>query len=263
MIERPGAYILMGGDEGVEREAYIGESEDVLSRLRTHNSAKGKEFWEDTIVLVSKDANVTKSHARYVESLLLDEAEGNHGWTLPNRQNPSKTAGRLPAPDRVDMDRFVAEAKVLVGVLGCSLFRTKRVKHEDPGASRVDGDVRPSTVSFGYKGKEYEARMRPSPDGRFIVEAGSRARKALTRTAPTSVKHLRESMIDAGDLYETDASLVFASDYIFSSVSAAACVIYGGSVNGRAVWRNDAGQTYGEWEAADSDPRQFSTTSAE
>ena len=63
MIARPGAYILMGGDdESAEREAYIGESEDVRRRLGTHNSASGKELWEDTIVLVSKDANVTKSH---------------------------------------------------------------------------------------------------------------------------------------------------------------------------------------------------------
>ena len=256
MIERPGAYILMGGgDEKDGREAYIGESEDVFSRLTTHNSASGKEFWEDTIVLVSKDANVTKSHARYVESLLLADAGDNRHWTLPNRQNPSKTAGRLPAPDRVDMCRFVAEAKILVGVLGCDIFRADRVNTAESATSQGDIDSGRSAVSFGFGGKEYDASMRLSDDDRFIVEAGSKARKVLTPTAPAAVRNLRDSLVGTGDLREQDGSLVFASDCIFSSVSAAAGVVSGASVNGRTAWKNDAGQTYGEWEAAEGDPR--------
>lgn len=189
MIERPGAYILMAGDdEDAEREAYIGESENVRNRLATQSSARGKEFWEDTIVLVSKDANVTKSHARYVESLLLAEAGDSRHWTLPNRQNPSATAGRLPVADRVDMDRFVAEAKILVGVLGCDIFRAKRVKPADSAASKVEGIPKRPSVSFEYRGREYGATMHLSADGRFVVEKGSKARKVLAPTAPSVVK---------------------------------------------------------------------------
>jgi len=69
-IERPGVYILIGEDENEpDRQlAYIGESEAIGDRLATHNSNKAgrdsKEFWTDTVVLISKDENLTKSHAR-------------------------------------------------------------------------------------------------------------------------------------------------------------------------------------------------------
>jgi len=64
-IERPGVYILIGEDENEpDRQlAYIGESEAIGDRLATHNSNKAgrdvKEFWTDTVVLISKDENLT------------------------------------------------------------------------------------------------------------------------------------------------------------------------------------------------------------
>ena len=255
MISRPGAYILMSGDDAdIQQEAYIGESEDVLGRLKTHNSTKGtKEFWEDTIVLVSKDANLTKSHARYVESRLLSDAQDNPRWKLPNRQKPSDTAGRLPLADRVDMEKFVTESKILVDVLGCDIFRSIRVKPDHSVVSnQVDADQ--PTATFSLRGNGYDAKMRLSSSGHFIVEAGSNARKTLAHAAPNTVKNLRRSMTEDGDIREDDSSLVFTSDYGFSSVSAAAGVVCGFSVNGRNAWKTDEGKTYGEWEAAQSEP---------
>jgi hypothetical protein len=70
-IERPGVYILIGSDEEEQDRsfAYIGESEGVGGRLAFHSANdKGKlakVFWADTVVLVSKDETLTKSHARY------------------------------------------------------------------------------------------------------------------------------------------------------------------------------------------------------
>lgn len=258
MIKRPGAYILMSGDDAeVGRLAYIGESEDIFDRLKTHNSTKGtkgeKEFWEDTIVLVSKDANLTKSHARYVESRLLSEAHGNPRWKLPNRQKPSNAAGRLPLPDRVDMEKFVAEAKILVAMLGCDLFRSVRVNPDHwTESNKADADQPTATFSLGGRG--YDAKMRLSPSGHFIVTSGSNARKDLAPKAPSALQNLRKSMIEGGDLRPDNSSLMFASDYTFSSVSAAAGVVCGFSVNGRNAWKNDEGQTYGEWEAAQTEP---------
>ena len=254
-IKKPGAYILMdGNDADIEREAYIGESEDVLSRLTTHYHTKATMEWEDTIVLVSKDDNLTKSHARYVESLLLPEAKNNPRWKLPtNNQKPSKTAGGLPLADRVNMERFVTEAKILVGVLGCDIFRSIRVKPDNSVASnQVDSDQ--TAATFSLRGNGYDAKMTLSSSGHFIVKADSNARKALARTAPGIVKRLRHSMKEDGDLRPGSSSLVFNSDYIFSSVSAAAGVVCGFSVNGRNAWKNYEGKTYGEWEAAQSAP---------
>lgn len=40
-IERPGVYVLLGTDE---RKAYIGESEQVASRLPNHRRDKSKSY---------------------------------------------------------------------------------------------------------------------------------------------------------------------------------------------------------------------------
>ena len=127
MMSGAGVYILMAGDDGDTRKAYIGESEHVLQRLQNHfsNATKSnstKDFWEDTIALVSKDENLTKAHAMFAESRLLSEVGNNRRWTFPNVQRPSDTAGGLPHAARVSMESFVKEAKILVGVLGCEFF---------------------------------------------------------------------------------------------------------------------------------------------
>ena len=48
-------------------------SNDFPGRLRQHNS--NKDFWDRVIVPTSKDANLTKAHARYLESRFIDIAK--------------------------------------------------------------------------------------------------------------------------------------------------------------------------------------------
>jgi hypothetical protein len=128
-IERPGVYILIGNDEDVQDRqlAYIGESEGIGARLSYHNSNEAgrdaKGFWIDTVILISKDENLTKSHARYVEACLIRGVGSNPRWTIPNSRTPSDDAGKLPLPDRAAMEEFVDQTKTLVGALGWDLFR--------------------------------------------------------------------------------------------------------------------------------------------
>ena len=191
-IERPGVYVLLGADDTDPDQvlAYIGESEGVGKRLATHNSndhAKdSKVFWNDTIVLISKDENLTKSHARYVEACLVREAGLNPRWLLPNSQQPSQDAGRLPLPDRAAMDEFVGQAKTLVGALGCDLFRAIRgsLPDERTSASALSTPIGTSDDTFVCSGRGYEGEMKLSASGEFVVVAGSRARAKTTQTMP-------------------------------------------------------------------------------
>ncbi len=263
MMDRPGVYILLGADDAPtdQREAYIGESEGVHGRIAYHASPKGgKPFWEDVIVLVSKDENLTKSHARYVESRLIAEARSNPGWSLPNRQDPGKEAGRLPLADRVDMDKFVEEAKMLVGVLGCDLFRSIRVLSvaAETGAESRPADVQARRETFVFEGRsgDFAAKMTVGLTGLFVVEAGSQARLEEAASAPVSVKRLRGDMQSAGDLREEGGFLMFSGDYGFKSVSAAAGVVCGASVNGRNAWKHADGRSYGDWEALERAPAE-------
>lgn len=255
-IERPGVYILVGEDESEpDRQlAYIGESEGVGDRLAYHNSnekgSDAKTFWTDTVVLISKDENLTKSHARYVEACLIRGAGSNPRWSLPNIKRPPETAGKLPLPDRAAMDEFVDQTKTLVGALGWDLFREVRGRqvtavgtiHSVPAPS-------PAGQRFFFRGEGFAAEMELGASGDFVVLAGSRARVRTTNTIPRGTSALRKTLLDSGVFKPEGDFLVFTSDYGFSSASAAAATVIGASANGRILWKLPDGTAYGDWEA--------------
>ena len=262
-MERPGVYILVGSDEHKHdgHLAYIGESEGVGARLAYHNSNEtgrdAKGFWTDTVVLISKDENLTKSHARYVEACLVRSAGGNLRWSVPNSRLPADDAGKLPLQDRSSMDEFVEQTRTLVGALGWDLFREMR----RPPPEKAPADRPVETVSvptgpdsdrpvFSFEGNGYAARMEIGPSGELIVKSGSLARIRTTATIPKGIIELRQALVESGVLEPTDGAYLFTADYGFSSVSAAAATVIGASANGRISWRLADGRTYAEWESA-------------
>lgn len=262
-IERPGVYILIGEDENEpDRQlAYIGESEAIGDRLATHNSNKAgrdsKEFWTDTVVLISKDENLTKSHAHYVEACLIRSTGNNPRWLLPNTKMPSGNAGKLPLPDRAAMDEFVDQTKTLVGALGWDLFREVRGRPNEPAHSTFDlaESVPSDGTTFFFRGEGFSATMKLSHAGDFVVLAGSKARIKTTATIPRGTVALRKTLLDTRILKEAGDFLVFANDYSFSSASAAAATVIGASANGRILWKLPDGRTYGDWEAGQDDAK--------
>lgn len=255
-IERPGAYVLIGADDPDKPVAYIGESESVGDRLARHRSnASGeyaKPFWTDTVALVSKDDDLTKSHARYVEACLVRRTSGNVRWSYPNAKNPSEDAGKLPQSDRDVMDAFVEQAQILVGVLGWDLFRDMRsgsasAPNNAPPNQKVPDAGMPI---FTFRGEGFSAEMTLATTGDCVVRANSSARTRTTPTFPRSAAALRAALIEKGFLRQKDDTLVFDSDYSFSSPSAAAAVVMGASANGRVVWKLPDGRTFGDWETA-------------
>lgn len=256
-IERPGVYILIGADEDAQDRqlSYIGESEGVGARLSYHNSNEGgrdaKGFWTDTVVLISKDENLTKSHARYVEACLIRGVGSNPRWTLPNTRTPSDDAGKLPLPDRAAMDEFVDQTKTLVGALGWDLFREIRGRAPE----QMPDQLLPTTEAhaspcFFFRGEGFAAEMEIGPSGDFVITAESKARVRTTRTIPRGTATLRNTLIEKGVLREEGDFLIFTSDYSFTSASAAAATVIGASANGRILWKLPDGRTYADWEAS-------------
>lgn len=195
-IERPGVYILIGGDEDAQDRqlAYIGESEGVGARLSFHNANESgrdaKGFWTDTVVLISKDENLTKSHARYVEACLIRGVGGNPRWTLPNTRTPSEDAGKLPLPDRAAMEEFVDQTKTLVGALGWDLFREVRGRSsEQLMEPAVPKPLAHASPRFFFCGEGFAAEMEIGTSGDIVVSAGSKARIRTTKRYPRAPSH--------------------------------------------------------------------------
>src|SRR5437870_299455 len=75
-LRQPSLYFLLApaADNPALTEVYIGEAEDFAARVRSHE--KDKDWWEAFVVFVSKDANLTKAHVRYLERWFYDRACG-------------------------------------------------------------------------------------------------------------------------------------------------------------------------------------------
>ena len=68
-LNNTGVYFLFGRDDETDAEqVYIGEAENILSRIKQHLSEK--DFWTECIVFISKDNNLNKAHIKYLENHL-------------------------------------------------------------------------------------------------------------------------------------------------------------------------------------------------
>jgi Domain of unknown function (DUF4357) len=227
-LDKSGVYILIGTDPlSGSPHAYIGEAEVIRDRIKLH---KTKEFWISAIVFVSKDENLTKAHIRYLEGRLISEATQVARFTLDNGQ---ASGSKLPESDREDMEVFLSRIRQLLPVLGSDLL----LPVGQPAAKQQSG----GTLLCRSKGAE--GRGHRTPDG-FVVLKGSTAvlqeRQAAHKWPSTLA--LRKHLIADGTLAKKDGFYEFSKDVEFSSPSAAAAVIQGGSANGLIEWKTKDGK---------------------
>ncbi len=115
---RTGIYFLVGHDpDSPTREwVYIGEADDVLKRLAFHDGDEKRDFWQRTVFVVSKDENLTKAHARYLESRLIQMANEANRTSVKNGTAPPLPP--LPEADVADMEYFLGHVVMMMPVLG-------------------------------------------------------------------------------------------------------------------------------------------------
>jgi len=232
---KPGVYFLTGIDPDSGRPAvYVGEAESVRDRLRSH---LGKDFWNHVVFFISKDENLTKAHVRYVEGRLIEQARAAGRAVVMNGQS---SGSRLPESDREDMENFLERIHQLMPVLGADALVPVGGKPEGVGTKRLL-----FTEIKGVRAKGYQ-----TPDG-FVVLKGSEAvlkERASAHQYPYTLVQ-RNRLIEEGALIPEGDRLVFTRDTEFSSPSAAATVVHGGSANGLIAWKNADGTTLKELES--------------
>lgn len=243
--KRTGVYILLGDDQ-----AYIGEADVIRERLRMHNRPgkdTGKDFWTSVVIITSKDANLTKAHARYLESRFIAVAKEVGRMPLTNATNPDPIS--LPEADVSDMEYFISQAQILLPVLGVNLLRGKPADATDSTVAAAPGSpVFEMRIPGGGHARAQEI------DGEFTVLAGSQARAKWAggelKRASHARQELRASLIARGVLTPQGAWMVFSQNHVFSSPSTAAAVIVGTEThNGRQSWKVEGSRvTYGDWQ---------------
>jgi hypothetical protein len=233
--ESSGIYFLSGSDPDSGKPAiYIGEAECIRDRLKAHLQ---KDFWNHVVFFVSKDENLTKSHIRYLEGKLIDQARDAGRAHLVNNQS---SGARLPESDRADLETYLEKVNQLLPVLGIELLVPTTVK---PDAGR---EVEILTCEI----KGVKATGQLTPNG-FLVLAGSQAvlaERPSTQKYPWAL-NMRQKLKAEGSLVLETEFLRFARDVEFSSPSAAAAVIHGGHANGLTAWKDIQGLTLKQLEA--------------
>lgn len=260
---RTGIYILLGDDpnDPGQDAAYIGEGDDVGKRLYLHSRPElqgGKDFWNRAIVLTSKDANLTKAHARYLESRFINIAARAGRARLVNGTTPPPLP--LPESDISDMEYFIAQARIVLPVLGINLLRIPSAPlvaaptADDPLTQSVD--LQASPVFQMEVRRHGLIATAQEVDGEFTVHKGSQAR--LEWSAPEhNYRKLRERLERDGILSPSADGkyMIFTHDQVFTSPSAAGAMVTGRAANGRTDWKiKDTQMTYGEWQNRGVDP---------
>lgn len=252
--KRTGIYILLGDDPDSlgGLMAYIGEGDDVAKRLYQHARSEdqnGKDFWDRAIVLTSKDTNLTKAHARYLESRLITLGQQANRAKLLNSTNPAPIT--LPEADVSDMEYFIEQAKIVLPVLGVNILRSAATAVK---ASSDDDNTQPgeSPVFELRVKKDGIVATAQEVDGEFTVLAGSTARLEWIGVEGHSYVGLRKRLETDGTLAPSPDSrtMHFTHDQVFASPSAAAAAVVGRASNGRNEWvARDTRLTFGDWQA--------------
>lgn len=255
---RTGVYLLSGDDAEVpgRLRVYVGETDNLGMRIKQHANDQDKGFWDYACTISSKDFNLTKSHALFLESKIIDRASYADRVTLENTQQ--SLYENIPESDLSDMSYFFDQLSVVLPALGYELFSPRAL---DTTQSIAVSTNNTSVLDFDAKAIERRSPLEPrtGPDaiqvilrdakfgieakglesnGEILVVSGSQAR-GENESEVNVYRSLRERLIKEGKLATTEDPrvLVFKTDVLFNSPSAASAVILDRNDNGRNSWR--------------------------
>jgi len=240
-FDNPGVYCLKGDptDKAFDERIYIGEAENIKSRLKQHLSDPNKDF-KELIFFVSKDELLTKTQIRFLESRLVQLAINAKTAQIDNGNIPSLPT--LHEADISDMEYFLEQIKLILPVMGFKFLISSTVTPKTLEESEMKPEIH---ETYLIKTKTFEATMTETDQG-YIVAKGSEAKKSLSNSCTETYRNMRRKLIETKVMIESGDKLTFAEDAIFSSPSAASNMILGRNSNGFTEWINKKGLTFKE-----------------
>jgi hypothetical protein len=244
-LKRTGVYLLIGtDDEGSDLpKVYVGEGDEIGKRLYSHN--KEKDFWERFVAVTSKDMNLTKAHARYLEGRLLTLLKDAKKAKIENKDMPQFDL--LPEADIADMEAFLEEIQLVLPVIGVEMFRKPT-----PKLSSIKLELEATNTNARFelvKSKAGILAKAREDAGDFIVEEGSVGALREATSFHQRMKSIRADALKTGQIVAlNERNFRVEQDISFNSPSGASVFLFGTSRNGRTDWIvADEGISYGEW----------------
>ena len=225
-LKQPALYILLNAEDN---RAYIGESENFLSRASQHLA--GKDWWTLAVAVVSKNNDLEKGDVKYLESLAVERARsgsvGIENNTIPPRNNIQRFKIHK-------LERILDDTQLVLASLGYDILSTSNQKQQ-------------TEQIWHCKSKLTDTRALYRGD-QFVVLAGSLIDKSHTPSFEKDYAYqvaerqelFLDKGIDHGDYVELTENVAFKSP------NHAGHIVTGRSVNAWTTWKNAAGQTMDE-----------------
>jgi hypothetical protein len=230
-----GIYLLVGENNEGERLIYIGESERLLDRIKSHAKDPKKTFWQQAICFFSKDSFLNKAHIKYLEEYLIQAIKDAGRISLEN--NNSGGATKLSMSDEADILNMVEQIKVLLATIGHTFLK------------KLNDYEKPSDL-YELTSLSAAGLMNPTSEG-YLVKEGSLFRKEVSQGSIGGYSDReRQKMLAENILVDHNSeSYILTKDYLFGSPSNASSSLLGRSSNGWTSWKrvND-GKTLDEVE---------------
>lgn len=239
--QQTAVYILLG-QNGEGDFAYIGEAENAAERLKSH--AKDKGWWDQAVIITTAGDALHKAHVKYLESRLVELAKTAGQAVLENGNIPTRSS--LNEAATVNMEVFLDTLQMVLPAIKVDILKSGTRKIRDAEEELISPEPQ---FFFNIVKHSVEAKA-VLREGEMVVLAGSIVRPEAGdgRLGPSSYSNLRKKLIHSSVLETFDGKTSFATDYAFSSPSAAAAVVANRSTNGRTSWKTADGKTYAEWE---------------
>ncbi len=225
-LNSTGVYMLFGRNDEDKEAVYIGEAEEVYTRLQSH--LREKDFWNEVIVFISKDENLNKAHIKYIENKLYEKAKVANRYFLINGNIPPMPS--ISEADRAEMDEYISNLTMMVNTLGHKLFE------EIKDSAEVNAD----DVLFIKSTLGVDAKGVQTQEG-FVVLKGSKIANRKSYSERLLVK--RKDLFHTEKVKVVNDEFVVMEDLLFTSPSAAADIVTGRSANGLTEWKDRNGKS--------------------
>lgn len=274
-LKMAGIYILIDTEKnsvyiGKADSRTIGKG--LIHRmLEDHKRRWNPIRWDIGFALTSKTEDLlSQNELSHLEWLFYHKAKNSGQYTVSNGQIPSGLKTESAKADAEEkLGSFIRDAlNILSCQAGCNVFIRKRGKRKESALSpsehiettsrknKKETVVKPndsrkgkteknntvmqnmSVLHMGSRGAiAYGYKDPKDPQGkRFIVRAGSKLASGINECLKRNKPGYYKRRIDL-EKNGVDKNLVLLADEEFRSVSEAACVIGGDSLNGLRVWK--------------------------
>lgn len=221
----PSLYFLLGENKDTSPKAYVGQTDDFLSRVIDHNQKK--DFWNKALVFISQAGTLNKADVMYLEFLALQHAKDNGVYALnDNKQIPKEP--RLQRHSKDTLNDFFADVAFITEFLNYPLFKSQ------------ESDA---PVEYFYaNSRGCQAKGFYDENG-FTVLKGS----IISKTeVPSFIWADKRHQLLKTLTNNSDGDWTLNKDHTFNSPSAAADFCIGRACNGWLEWKNTEGRTLDE-----------------